>query len=254
MSFIDKFQDLVAQEATEIARRKAEEEERQLRWELGLLNREEKHERQKHEAITHRTETLNMAWVAAGLLKAAGVTPKHWLGTETIREKRGILRREQVVGTRDTLLLEGWPLLNWQYGQFQPFPTHTLVLTPDGISGQDSNLSYFTQNRNGLYASGDLAPLDPSDIHPIGREPLSENDMPWTTNWSAPHDGVQGPKDEVFIRSATSGGIPDYHKYEKLKIEQRVQRSIAHVAARYLTVADRNTIIEAGHTTNPTEL
>ncbi len=250
MSFIDKFQDLVAQEATEIARREAEEEERRQQWEHAIIDREVKHEQQKREAIAHRTETLNMAWVAAGLLKAADVTPEHWLGTETVYAKRGILRREQEIGTRDTLLLEGWPLLSWQYGQYQPYPTHTLVLTPDGVSGPNSNLSYFTQNRNSMYASGNLAPLDPADFHSVGKEPLSTGDMPWTTNWSAPHDGVREAKEEAFIRSAKGGGIPDYKKYEKFKIEQRIQRSIAHVAARYLTPTDRRTILEAGHTTN----
>ncbi len=136
-NFIDKLGRLTAEQADEIAKRAEErrlEQERETAAEMEWLHQKDVAHRAKLEkhmiAVAKRQETLDMAWVAAELLKAADVPKQDWIDEEPEYETQGFWRKKEVFVQRvGRFAFDGWILHEFLNSE------EPLLLTPNGEVG-----------------------------------------------------------------------------------------------------------------------
>lgn len=195
-------------------------------------------------------------------MKLSGAQPDHWLYDEPVYETRGWLRKREVqIGTRQQIALEGWALdIEQEFDQDFFQKRYIPVLAADENINGHPPLVWYGEPGN--------TAITKEDVHPLSTTPLSVDDMPW----AAPQENRSGYEafyphthDGTFIRSEPdekrierlkqliASGTPstqsyhflellelkrarnnaDYDTYRKVRAEQRVQKAIAQVAARY---------------------
>lgn len=248
--FTDKLNRLVTQEADSIRQRNAETEEKLLQAEKEKLDKEYIAEQARTQAIADRAVTLNIAWAAAELLKMEKVHPDYWTRSEPVYAQRGIRKRQHQVGTRQSIVAEGWPLARWSVNEYEkPHTYHTLLLTPNETS-LGTNLASFSQHW--MTFQKDPTAVLPEDVKPLGKEPLAEDEpMPWPEMWPIPrYDGdVPYIKDDITwyftkkghkpnrIFQRANGYRPGEHAaYNEAHTEDHIQRAIGRVVAQHLVI------------------
>lgn len=262
-NFIDDFENDMQKHANAELRRvaKAEKELQQLEKEAVDLLHDTEIARRK--AIAERKITLDWAWVAAELLNAESVQPE--VRTYTYYKKKRLWGQKAMQG----IALEGWHLLDWQNTHYWPGLKHTLILSPR--EENNSYLRYFSEQTAGPGIS-----LQPSDVHSLPVEPLSENDMPWPglihppMNYDSIRDIFRDRKNQKtkpaipwqegrsltfdafdseeelkkMLRTINMAeqrkpnllNIADYDEYKKANTERTIRSAIAEVAALHLKV------------------
>jgi hypothetical protein len=242
MSFIDKLGKFIDEEAEEIRRRQDEEDKAMAKFHQGQIDQLQAKDLAKQEAIMKRAETLNMAWVAANLLKAAGVTPDNWLGKEPIYEKTRFRKRLELVDEKEVLLADGWEVLQWQYSRYQPHWISTLILTPEPPRGRDSHLMHFKRPGVNEFRHQPGEPVKESFM-PLPRTPLDETDMAWPKKWAETDElwRYRGHGEALpgwlYVHERELGDrrgyIDQYTLYNESGAEERVQRALARLAASH---------------------
>jgi len=258
-NFIDSLQSFARREAKDIQQREFADEQRRLRNEKERLDKLHAGEVAKRKATTTRATTLNMAWAAAELLKQSGVAPMSWIRKYDHHEgATGFFRKQLKKSERSQVVLEGWPLLTWQDARSYDWrPTHTLVLTPESHTTGTlaTHLAHFSRTTSGFFYgyNSERGVIDtkmtPEDILPLQTEPLSKGDMLWPRGWKLPRVASDPAfyeplalEDFDAVRPLTEphyGPAPDHATYNKLRIEEHIQRAIGRTIAKHFDINPR---------------
>lgn len=117
-SFIDSLHRLTVEQTALIEKEAFERREQLHREAMALMdaiqarNLLQRSEQEAYEqAMNKRAETLNQAWLGAGLLSAAGVFVEDRIDSWPIYERKGLLRRKEVFKQRSGRpAIEGWSM------------------------------------------------------------------------------------------------------------------------------------------------
>ena len=244
MSFIDKFGKFIDVEAAELRGRQDQEDAATAKFHQGQLDQLQAKDLAKQEAVMKRAETLNMAWIAANLLKAAGVTPDNWLGKERIYKETRFRKRLELVEEKEVFLAEGWEVLQWKHSRYASGMVHTLILTPDPAHGSSSHLTHFERSGGSSFDYKQGSPIADSFVA-FPAMPLDDTDMRWPKKWADHNDnhsyirraGKYDSPGYLYVEEREHddrrGYVDQYTLYNESGAEDRIQRALARLAASH---------------------
>ncbi len=234
------------------------------------LDREQEYTEQQREAMHERRTTLELARSAQVLLLEAHAQPDTELVyQEPVYEKRGLFRKLTQVGTRKQIALEGWRLDMPTPDEPLVQAAHHLFLTPFNSINDHSALVWRAAskpvNKQAIHPLS-TTPLTHDDmpwpvvlngpkppkgrgIHRIIDEVTwarrFDDDMRFIRAEISPAEierlalvakNAESARDRIMVRfgmHSAERGRADYQLYKKEKVEQRIRKALAEVAARY---------------------
>lgn len=251
VNIFDAMAELVAEEADSIRKHNTDVEATLLEAEKAALDRDYQHEQARQQAVASRAVTLGMAWAASRLLAMAEkpILPEYWIREEDKFEERGVLRKRRIkTGSRHSIVAEGWKLAQWSVERYdKPHTYHTLLLTPHETS-LGTNLASFSQPWYEWQRNAE--DVRPENVHPISKDPLTNEYMPWLARWPKPkYEGDvpyiplptitfkrQDEQNYVIHTDLDGYGRPDYKTYNEAKTDDHIQRAVGRLIAQKLVI------------------
>lgn len=245
--FIDRLQELVIKEASEIKARDIALHEKKLKAEQANLDYAYELEQLKQDAIEKRSVTHNLAWAAAELLRMNKTQPIYWLSEEPVYQELGRGRRKKTVhtGSRQTIVAQGWPVMTLEqankWERLGSTSLEAVVLTPD----PDVNNSHLTRLEWDHGYVHDLRRTLPNVVTGLPSVPLDEDDVLWTTDMLDISDDelvnryAFKPVKSFEPRNALRWKLDEkgaYATYREMGIEDNIQKGIAHVVALHMAM------------------
>ena len=262
---LDVFSYLYKNAQRTIETERSQEARRACQVEKERLDAEHSYKLAQQKAIEERRITHAMASSASILLKLSDVQPQYWMYSEPVHEARGWPRKREVqVGTREQIALEGWPLhIEQSPGRMLNYNYHVFLTSDENINTHPPLVWAESMN---IQSKADIkalsaTPLSHEDMPWAMPEPRIQRTVSFnglfertTAKLYTMHDTIKAETDPMVVaqlkemtrnqeisienrRDATielikiGNAQADYDLYKKARIERKIQKAIARVAA-----------------------